>query len=59
MQTSFDLGLLRAGLMSEQQTVHISQSFAGNGPTSATIVCFVTCPDDLVLEMQYVIDRAV
>ena len=43
----------------EHRTLHISQSFAGTGSTSATIVCLVTCPNDLVLEMQYAIDRAV
>jgi hypothetical protein len=42
-----------------ERTVHISQSFAGTGCTSATIVCFVTCPNDLVLEMQYAIDNTV
>jgi hypothetical protein len=43
----------------EQRTLHISQSFAGGRSTSATIVRLVTCPNDLVLEMQYAIDRAV
>ncbi len=43
----------------EHRTLHISQSFAGTGSTSATIVCLVTCPADLVVEMQFAIDRAV
>jgi len=43
----------------EHRTLHISQSFAGTRSTSATIVCLLTCPNDLVLEMQDAIDRAV
>jgi len=43
----------------EQRTLHISQSFSGTGSTSGTIVCLVTCSNDLVLEMQCAIDRAV
>lgn len=41
------------------RTVHISQSFAGTPSTSATIVCFVSCPNDMVLEMQHAIDKTV
>jgi hypothetical protein len=41
------------------RTMQISQSFAGSGSSSATVVCFVTCPSHLVLEMQSAIDRTV
>ena len=42
-----------------QRTIHISQSFSGSGSTSATIVCFVTCPDNLVSEIRQAIDNTV
>ena len=43
----------------QRRTVYISRSFAGTGSISATIVFFVTCPNDVVHEMQYAIDQAV
>jgi len=42
----------------EHRTLHLSQSFSGTISTSGTIVCLVTCPNDLVLEIQDVIDSA-
>ena len=42
-----------------KRTLHISQSFSGTPDTSAVVVCFVTCPDAIVLEMQQAIDAAV
>jgi hypothetical protein len=42
-----------------RRTVLISQSFAGAASTSATIVCFVTCPHDLVLDIHNAIDNTV
>jgi hypothetical protein len=44
---------------SGRRTLHVSQSFSGNVNTSAVVVCFVTCPDAIVLEMQHAIDTAV
>ena len=44
---------------SGKRTLHVSQSFSGNESTSAVVVCFVTCPDAFVLEMQHAIDTAV
>ena len=43
----------------QRRTVYLSRSSAGTGSTLTTIVCFVTCPNDVVLEMQYAIDQAV
>ena len=54
-----DAAELVTSAAAEHRTLHISQSFSGTGSTSATIVCLVTCPNNLVLEMQYAIDRAV
>jgi hypothetical protein len=42
-----------------KRTLHVSQSFSGTVDTSAVVVCFVTCPDAIVLEMQQAIDAAV
>ena len=44
---------------SGKRTLHVSQSFSGTVTTSAVVVCFVTCPDSIVLEMQHAIDAAV
>jgi hypothetical protein len=41
------------------RTLHVSQSFSGTRQTSAVVVCFVTCSDEIVVEMQQAIDAAV
>jgi len=41
------------------RTLHVSQSFSGTRHTSAVVVCFVTCSDKIVVEMQQAIDAAV
>jgi hypothetical protein len=45
--------------VSGKRTLHVSQSFGGTRDSSAVVVCFVTCPDAIVLEMQHAIDAAV
>jgi hypothetical protein len=42
-----------------KRTLHVSQSFGGSRDSSAVVVCFVTCPDAIGLEMQRAIDAAV
>lgn len=44
---------------SRKRTLHVSQSFSGTATASGVVVCFVTCPDAIVLEMQHAIDAAV
>jgi hypothetical protein len=43
----------------ENRTLHVSQSFSGTRNTSGVVVCFVTCSDEIVMEMQQAIDAAV
>ena len=39
--------------------MHVSQSFSGSGAVSGVVVCYVTCPHDLVLGVQQAVDAAV
>ena len=54
-----DTAQLVTASSAENQTLHVSQSFSGTRLTSAVVVCFVTCPDEIVLEIQQAIDVAV
>jgi hypothetical protein len=58
-QYILDTAHLVTASVTENRTLHISQSFSGTRLTSAMVVCFVTCPDKIVMEMQQAIDAAV
>ena len=47
------------GAAYKKETLHISQSFSGSGAASGVVVCYVTCPHDLVLAVQEAVDSAV
>src|SRR5579884_421401 len=44
---------------SKKETMHVSQSFSGSKAVSGVVVCYVTCPHDLVLDVQQAVDAAV
>jgi hypothetical protein len=54
-----DTAEMVAGAASKKETMHVSQSFSGSRAVSAVVVCYVTCPDDLVLDVQQAVDAAV
>ena len=39
--------------------IRISHSFTGCPNKSAIVICFVTCPNELEVELQEAIDRAI
>jgi len=41
------------------RTLHVSQSFSGTRRTATLVSTFVTCPDEVVAEIQQAIDAAV
>jgi hypothetical protein len=58
-QYIFDTAQLVSASAAENRTLHVSQSFSGTRFTAAVVVCFVTCPDGIVDEIQQAIDAAV
>lgn len=58
-QYIFDTAELVSASAAENRTLHVSQSFSGTRLTSAVVVCFVTCPHEIVMEMQQAIDAVV
>jgi hypothetical protein len=55
----FNTAQLVTASAAENRILHVSQSFSGTPLTSAVVVCFVTCPDEIVMEIQQAIDAAV
>jgi hypothetical protein len=47
-----DTAEMVAGAASNKETMHVSQSFSGSRTVSGVVVCYVTCPHDLVLDVQ-------
>ncbi len=58
-QYILDTAQLVTASAAENRTLHVSQSFSGTRLTTAVVVCFVTCPDAVVVEVQQAIDAAV
>lgn len=58
-QYIFSTAQLVTASAAENRTLHVSQSFSDTRLTTAVVVCFVTCPDAIVGEMQQAIDVAV
>ncbi len=58
-QYILDTAQLVTASAAENRTLHVSQSFSGTRATTAVVVCFVTCPDAVVVEIQQAIDAAV
>ena len=54
-----DTAEMVSGAASKKETMHVSQSFSGSRTVSGVVVCYVTCPHDLVLDVQKAIDAAV
>ena len=54
-----DTAEMVTGAASKKETLHISQSFSGSRAASGVVVCYVTCPHDLVLAVQEAVDSAV